>query len=88
MAEIYGRHIVYSDSGTWYPEACSSLGLEHQLHSSYEKSIIERVVQSLNDRTEGFDDYYPCMNCELEHVYKWTRVICFHVQCRTSTHQI
>ncbi|MFZ0510380.1 MAG: DDE-type integrase/transposase/recombinase, partial [Candidatus Nitrosopolaris sp.] len=37
LIEIYGRHIVYSDGGTWYPEACSSLDLEHRLHSSYEE---------------------------------------------------
>jgi len=71
LIEIYDRHIVYSDGGTWYPEACSSLGLEHRLHSSYEKSLIERVVECLKDRPEGLD---PCMKeeCELEHVYKWT----------------
>jgi putative transposase len=57
-----------------------SLGLEHRLHSSYEKSLLERVVECLKDRTEGLDDYYPCRKeeCELQHVYKW-RVICFHV---------
>ncbi len=27
LIEMYGRHIVYSDGGTWYPEACTSLGL-------------------------------------------------------------
>ena len=31
--EIYGKHIVYSDGRTWYPEACSSLGLQRFLHS-------------------------------------------------------
>jgi putative transposase len=35
-------HTVYSDGGTWYAEACDSLGLEHKLHSPFEKSIIER----------------------------------------------
>jgi hypothetical protein len=25
---------------------CSSLGLEHQLHSSNEKGVVERVMQS------------------------------------------
>jgi hypothetical protein len=28
------------------PKAGSSLDLEHQLHSSYEKSVVERVMQS------------------------------------------
>ena len=36
----YGRHIVYSDGGTWYPEACNALGLKQYLHSPYEKSIL------------------------------------------------
>ena len=43
LIKIYGKHIVYSDGGTWYPEACISLGLEHRLHSPYEKSIVERT---------------------------------------------
>ncbi|MFZ0514574.1 MAG: DDE-type integrase/transposase/recombinase [Candidatus Nitrosopolaris sp.] len=97
LIEIYGRHMVYSDGGTWYLEACSSLGLEHRLRSSYEKSIIERVVQRLKDRTEGFDDYYPCMKeeCELEHVYNWTGLFVFmydtvraHIEFRLLTHLI
>jgi putative transposase len=33
LINIYGKHIVYSDGGKWYPEACASLGLKHILHS-------------------------------------------------------
>jgi putative transposase len=97
LIEIYDKHIVYSDGGTWYPEACSSLGLEHRLHSSYEKSLIERVVQCLKDSSEGLDDYYPCMKgeCELEHVYKWIELFVFmynairsHIKFRLLTHLI
>ena len=50
LITIYGKHIVYSDGGTWYPEACSSLGLTHMLHSPFEKSIIERAIESVKDR--------------------------------------
>jgi putative transposase len=76
LIEIYARHIVYSDDGgMWYPEACSSLGLKHRLHSFSERSLIERAIQYFNDRTEHFDDYYPCIGfgCDdLSHVeYKW-----------------
>ncbi len=70
----YGRHPVYSEGGTWYPEACCVLGLKHYLHSPYEKSIVERVNQYFKDRTESFDDYYPCnrkTNCNLKHTYNW-----------------
>jgi putative transposase len=40
-------------------------------HSSYEKSIIERTIQYIKDRTkECFDDYFPCRKkkCKLKHV--------------------
>ena len=61
------KRIVYTDGGTWYPQACNFLGLKHYLHTSLEKSLIERVMQYFKDRTECFDDYYPCVNtnCDL-----------------------
>jgi hypothetical protein len=37
---IYGKQIIYSDGGIWYPEACISLGPDYRLHSPYEKSIV------------------------------------------------
>jgi transposase-like protein len=54
LIRVYGKHTVYSDGdGTWYPEACVSLGLKHRLHSSYEKSIVvERTIKYLKDRTK------------------------------------
>ena len=73
LVEKYGKYTVYSDGATWYNEACNLLRLKHYLHSSGEKSIIERVNQYFKDRTESFDDYYPCMldECNLFHVYNW-----------------
>ena len=61
LASKYGKHTVYTDGGTWYPEACNVVRLKHYLHSSFEKSLMERVNQYFKDRTEGFDDSYPCM---------------------------
>ena len=75
LVEKYGKHTVYTDGGTWYPQACNFLGLKHYLHTSLEKSLIERVMQYFKDRTESFDDYYPCANtnCDLVHVYNWIK---------------
>ena len=69
----YGEHPVSTDGGTWYPQACKFLKLNHHIHSSYEKSIIERTIQYIKDRTESFDDYFPCRlkNCKLKHVMNW-----------------
>ena len=80
LVEKYGRHTVYTDGGTWYPQACNFLHLKHRLHSSLEKSLIERVMQYFKDRTESFDDYYPCnnkQNCDLLHVYNWIKLFIY-----------
>jgi putative transposase len=76
LVENYGKHTVNTDGGTWYDEACNVLSLKHYLHSSIEKSLMERVNQYFKDRTEGFDDNYPCMQIEcnlfyLFHVHNW-----------------
>jgi putative transposase len=64
----YGKHPVSTDGGTWYPMACRFLGLEHHIHCPMEKSLIERTMQYIKDRTECFDDYFPCRmkNCKMQ----------------------
>ena len=61
LIKIHGKHNISTDGGTWYPpQACKFLKVDHHLLFSYEKSIIiERTMQYINDRTEGFDDYFP-----------------------------
>jgi putative transposase len=72
----YGRHPVSSDGGTWYVPACKFLKVKHHINSSYEKSIIERIIQYIKDRTENFDDYFQCNEnkCKLKHVVNWFRL--------------
>jgi putative transposase len=41
----YGEHPVSTDGGAWYPQACRFLNLLHHIHSTFEKSIIERTMQ-------------------------------------------
>ena len=83
LVDKYGKHIVYTDGGNWYPQACNFLHLEHRLHSPLEKSLIERMMQYFKDRTECFDDYYPCINnnnkqnCDLPHVYNWIKLFVY-----------
>ena len=80
LIKVYGKHTVYSDGGTWYPEACSYPNFEHRLHSHLEKSIIERTIEYFKDRTETFDDYYPCkhkIEYELSHVHNWFNLFVF-----------
>ncbi len=74
MVKEYDKHPVSTDDGgTWYPQACQFLELEHHIHSSLENSLIERTIQYIKDRIEGFDDYFPCKKkkCNLGHVKNW-----------------
>ncbi len=77
LTKVYDKHSVSSDGGTWYPQDCKFLKIDHHLHSHYEKSIIERTMQYIKDRTaESFDDYFPCKRktCKLKHVKNWLKL--------------
>lgn len=73
LVKRHGQHPISTDGGTWYPQACKFLKLDHHIHSPFEKSVIERTMQYIKDRTESFDDYFPCRkeNCNLKHVRNW-----------------
>lgn len=73
LINSHGKHPVSTDGGTWYQMTSRFLGLNHRLHSPYGKSMIERTMQYVKDRTERFDDYFPCRTrkCKLEHVRNW-----------------
>jgi putative transposase len=75
LVKIHGNHSVSTDGGTWYPQACKFLNLKHHIHSTLEKSFIEKTMQYIKDRTENFDDYFPCRikNYKLKHVRNWLR---------------
>jgi putative transposase len=81
LLEKHEEHPVSTDGGTWYPQVCQFLKLRHYIHSPYEKSIIERTMQYIKDRTESFDDDFPFKkkNCKLKHVINWLNLFAdFH----------
>ena len=41
LVKIHGKHPVSTDDGgTWYPQACAFLKIDHHVHSPLEKSVI------------------------------------------------
>ena len=63
--------------GTWYPQACRFLKLNHHTHSPLGKSIIEGTMHYIKDRTECFDDDFPCSRkkgCNLFHIRNWLSI--------------
>ncbi|NHV06706.1 MAG: IS6 family transposase [Thaumarchaeota archaeon] len=81
LVKLHGRHVVYTDSALFYIEACRSLNLVHRTYEfgDWFFELIERQVQVLKDRTENFDDYFPCSKkvCRLDHVWRWLNL--FHL---------
>jgi putative transposase len=73
LVTVHGNHPVSTDGGTWYPQTCKFLKLQHHIHSPFEKSLVERTMQYIKDRTESFDDYFPCRleKCKLKHGKNW-----------------
>ncbi len=65
----------------WYmvPTSMSISKTCHHLHSSFEKSIIERAMQYIKDRIESFDDYFPCKKnkCKLNHIKQWLKLFVY-----------
>ncbi len=58
-----------------------------------EKSLIERMMQYFKDRTENFDDYYPCnnnkkRNCDLQYVYNWIKIFVYAYNTTVTTNKI
>jgi transposase-like protein len=79
LVRMYGRHVVYTDEGVWYPDVCNSLGAEHRMHSYYAKSLIESVNQSISEGHDGrFRRSHPCrrQGYRLSHVRRWLNLFC------------
>jgi putative transposase len=81
LIKKYGKHHISTDGGSWYPQAGKFLKLRHHTHSPFEKSIIERTIQYIKDRTECFDDYFSCRKkkCKLKHIRNWLNLfVCYY----------
>jgi putative transposase len=76
LVQIYGEHPVSTDGGTRNPQVGRFLRIKHHIHSPLGKSLIERTIQYIKDRTECSDDYFPCRKkrcSKLRHVRNWMR---------------
>jgi putative transposase len=86
LIKKYGRHPVWTDGADWYKLACNSMNLKHHvyLHGSWLWEVMERSVQRLKDRTESFDDLFPCRSigkkCGFKHIRNWINMFFLHHQ--------
>lgn len=83
----FGRKpIIYSDGAHWYNDACKWLRLKHIVYGIDLKNIIERLIQQIKDRTECFDDHFPCRikNCNRQHVINWIKMFFLYLHMGTN----
>jgi putative transposase len=80
----YGRKPIFTDGARWYDDACKWLRLQHHVYGTELKNLMERFIQYLKDRTECFDDYFPCRkpDCDRKHVWNWLKLFVLYLNAR------
>jgi putative transposase len=86
----YGRKPILTDHARWYDEACRWLRLPHANYPIEEKNLIERFIQKVKDRTECFDDAFPCRKkgCDRSHVWNWLNLFILHTHLDMNLHKV
>lgn len=81
LRKRYGRKLILTDGARWYNDACRWLRMPHQVYGTERKNLMERFIQHIKDRTECFDDHFPCRkpDCDRQHVWNWLRLFLLYV---------
>jgi putative transposase len=78
----YGREAIFTDGAHWYNEACRWLRLKHYVYGTEWKNLMELFIQHIKDRTECFDDHFPCsrkVDCNRQHVWNWLKLFMLYL---------
>ncbi len=86
----YGSKIIYTDGAHWYKAACKWLRLKHIMYDIPLKNLMERFIQQIKDRTECFDDHFPCNKEEYDrnHVSNWLKLFILYLHMGTDRFQL
>jgi putative transposase len=80
----FGRKPIFTDGARWYNDACKWLRLKHHVYGTEMKNLMERFIQQIKDRTECFDDYFPCRkpDCDRQHIWNWLKLFVLYLNAR------
>jgi putative transposase len=83
LRKKFGRKPIYADGARWYSDACKWLRLKHIVYGTELKNLMERFIQQIKDRTECFDDHFPCRrrkeDCDRQHVWNWLKLFILYL---------
>jgi putative transposase len=92
LRDRYGRKPVFTDGALWYNTACRWLRLKHNVYGIKMKNVMERFIQYLKDRTECFDDHFPCSkkkeNCNRQHVWNWLKLFFLYLYMYSTDYRM
>jgi len=79
MQRIYRclPYVAITDGGSWYL-VLRRYGIEHKIVSGGIRNYIERLIETIKDRTMVFDNYFPSERWKVEHVYRWLNLYAFY----------
>jgi len=79
IQRMYGclPSVAITDGGPWYL-VLKRYGIEHKIVSGGVRNYIERLIETVKDRTRVFDNYFPSERWRVEHVYRWLNLYAFY----------
>ena len=79
MWEMYGRlpSVAITDGGSWYL-ILRRYGIYHEIVSGGIRNYIERLIETIKDRTKVFDHYFPSKRWKIRHVDLWFSIYIFY----------
>ena len=80
----FGNKPIYIDGAYWYKDACRWLRLKHIVYGTELKNIMERFIQHIKDRSECFDNNFPCKShgCDRKHICNWLRMYILYLHMK------
>jgi hypothetical protein len=65
----------------WYNDDVKWLKLKHVVYGTELKNFMERFIQKIKDRSECFDDNFPCrkIDCSTKYIYNWLKMYVFYL---------
>jgi putative transposase len=89
LQKRFGRKPIFTDGARWYDDdddACKWLRLKHQVYGTELENVMERFIQKIKDRTECFDDHFPCRSesCNRQHVTNWIKMFILYLHMKTD----
>jgi len=80
IEQIYGKKadLVVTDGGPWY-KILPRIGWSHETISGGIRSYVERMIETVKDRTRLFDNYFPSKHTWVAgHVKRWMDLFLFY----------